>query len=103
MTATDALKKMDESAEQVARFLSGLSSPHRLRILCRLCEGEKSVSELIAATGISQTSMSQHLSKLKGEDIVAFRRQHRTLYYSICDSMVKEIMFLLHDRFCPES
>ena len=103
MTAMDALKEMEEKAEQAAHFFSGLASPHRLRILCRLCEGEKSVSELIAATGIPQTSMSQHLSKLRDEGIVAFRRQHRILYYYISDPMVVEIMSVLHGRFCPKS
>ena len=74
----DLGKTMADKAKQVAGFLKGLASEHRLLILCRLVEGEASVSQLIAATGLAQTSMSQHLAKLKDEGIVAVRRDHRT-------------------------
>jgi ArsR family transcriptional regulator len=44
--------------------------------------------------------MSQHLSKLKTEGIVEFRREHRTLYYSIGQPVVTEIMTTLYEHFC---
>ncbi|WP_454915363.1 ArsR/SmtB family transcription factor [Xanthobacter sediminis] len=90
----------DDRSEAAAQFLSGLANPRRLRILCQLSSGEKSVSELSAATGISQTSMSQHLSKLKGEGIVSFRRDHRHLYYYISSPVVIEIMAAIYTHFC---
>ncbi|MGE4372078.1 MAG: ArsR/SmtB family transcription factor [Xanthobacter sp.] len=90
------------NADQAAAFLGGLASPHRLRILCQLVEGEKSVSQLIAATGLPQTSMSQHLGKLKDEGIVTFRREHRTLYYSICNEAAIGIIRLLRGQYCDE-
>ena len=93
---------MQDKAGAVADLLKGLASPHRLLILCQLVEGEKSVTELIEATGIPQTSMSQHLSKLKKEEIVTFRRDHRTLYYSIISEPVLQIMNVLYDTFCKE-
>lgn len=93
---------MEDKAEVAANLLKGLASPHRLLILCQLAEGEKSVSELIELTGIAQTSMSQHLSKLKKEGIVTFRRDHRTLYYSIVSKPVLQIMGVLYDTFCKE-
>lgn len=96
------MKDMQVHAGQAADLLKGLANPHRLLILCELAEGEKSVSALIAATGIAQTSMSQHLSKLKDEGIVIFRREHRTLYYTIHHKAVMEIMTVLHDTFCQK-
>ena len=93
---------MEEKAGEVARFLSGLSNPHRLRILCRLAEGEQSVTALVEATGIAQTSMSQHLAKLKQEGIVSCRREHRVLYYSISHPLVGEIMGALYAHFCKD-
>lgn len=97
------MKEMRKKAEQVSDFLKGLASPQRLLILCHLSDGEKSVSDLIEATGIAQTSMSQHLSKLKDEHIVEFRRDHRTLYYSISNTAAKQIMDVLYDYFCKET
>lgn len=91
---------MEERAEEAARFLSGLASPHRLRILCQLADGEKNVTQLMEATGIAQTSMSQHLAKLKDEGLVSFRREHRILFYSICNPMVLEIMTIMYSHFC---
>ena len=73
----DLMQIMPDKAEMVAGFLKGLANPSRLLILCTLTQGERSVTELIAATGVPQTSMSQHLSKLKTEGIVEFRREHR--------------------------
>lgn len=91
---------MAERAESVAGFLKGLANPHRLLVLCCLGNGEKSVGALVAATGVGQTSMSQHLAKLKEEGIVAVRRDHRTLYYRLDNPAVMEVMSVLHRRFC---
>jgi len=95
-----SVKEMDKGAAQASAFLSALASPHRLRILCQLAEGEKSVSQIMAATDIAQTSMSQHLGKLKEEGIVTFRREHRTLYYRIHHPLALDIMSSLYGYFC---
>lgn len=99
----DMATDLSDKAGMVAGFLKGLASPHRLLILCELAQGEKSVSDLIAATGLAQTSMSQHLSKLKDENIVSFRREHRTLYYFISHEAAKDVMQVLHSNFCKET
>ncbi len=91
---------MEENALKAANFLKGIASQHRLVILCQLAEGEKSVTQLIEATSLPQTSMSQHLSKLKEENIVTFRRDHRTLYYSIKNEAILKIMDILYHEFC---
>ena len=96
------LAAMEARAAEVAAFMGALASPHRLRILCRLVEGEASVGALAEATGIAQTSMSQHLGKLRDEGIVDFRRDHRTLFYHISDPFVLELMQLLHGHFCGD-
>lgn len=94
------IELMQKNAAHAADFLKGLASPHRLLILCQLVDGEKSVSELIEVTQIAQTSMSQHLNKLKQEGLVTFRREHRTLYYSIAHDAVIEVMQVMYNNFC---
>ena len=91
---------MAANAERVAGFVKALGNPQRLLILCQLMEGEAHVGALIAATGIAQTSMSQHLAKLREEGLVAVRREHRTLYYRIEHPAVLEVMEVLHRNFC---
>lgn len=94
------IDEMQENAAEAADFLKGIASPHRLIILCQLVSGEKNVSELMALTGISQTSMSQHLGKLRKENLVTYRREHRTLYYSISHPAVLKIIEILYSEFC---
>ncbi len=94
------IELMQKNAAHAADFLKGLASPHRLLILCQLIDGEKSVGELIELTHIAQTSMSQHLNKLKQEGLVTFRREHRTLYYSIAHDAVIEVMQVMYNNFC---
>lgn len=91
---------MEMHTEQAAAFLGGLASPHRMKILCQLADGEKSVGALIEATGLAQTSMSQHLAKLRSEGIVTFRRDHRILYYAIANPLALALMGVLSDHYC---
>lgn len=99
---SNAIKKMDDNADKAAAFLGGLASPHRLRILCQLADGERSVTQLIEETKIPQTSMSQHLNKLKDEGIISFRRDHRTLHYYIINPMALEIMGVMYEHYCKK-
>ncbi len=89
-----------ENALVTANFLKGIANVDRLIILCNLVEGELCVTDLMERTGIPQTSMSQHLAKLKKEEIVDFRRDHRTLYYFIKNKAAEEIIQILHKNFC---
>ncbi len=92
--------ELADRAETVAGFLKGLANGHRMLILCALTSGERSVTQLIDETGIAQTSMSQHLGKLREEGLVDFRRDHRTLHYFIAHPAVSEIMAVLYNNFC---
>lgn len=96
------IEKMQKRAEEVSDFMKCFGSPHRLMILCQLAQGEKSVTQLMEATGIAQTSMSQHLNKLKTEGLVDFRRDHRTLYYNISNPDVMKVMNSLFDIYCKD-
>jgi len=94
------LAAMEEGAGRASGFLKGLANPQRLLILCCLSQGERHVGALVEATGIGQTSMSQHLARLKAEGIVAVRRDHRMLYYRIDHAAVAQIMQVIHRHFC---
>jgi ArsR family transcriptional regulator len=95
-------EEMPAKAEAVADFLKGLASTHRLLILCELADGERNVSDLIESTGIAQTSMSQHLAKLKAEGIVNVRRAHRNLFYFIDHAAARDVMAILYKHFCKK-
>jgi ArsR family transcriptional regulator, virulence genes transcriptional regulator len=94
----------EENICAASSFLKGMASPHRLSILCALAtEKECNVTTLIEITGLSQTSMSQHLLKLRSEGIIDYTRDHRELLYRITNPLAHDIMKVLYKAFCePE-
>lgn len=105
MPNTDTIKasELAQRAEEVARRLSLLSNPSRLLILCRLAEGEASVSELQTVVALSQSALSQHLAKLRESALVATRRDAQTIFYRIDDEQTEKVMAALYDIFCKPS
>ncbi len=92
---------LERDAAEVADILRALANERRLMILCRLVEwGEANVTALAEAVGLSQSALSQHLARMRGEGLVAFRRESQTLWYRIADSRVERLFATLHDLFC---
>lgn len=92
---------IQEHAEAATKQLKALANVNRLMILCILCEGELSVTELNQMVNISQSALSQHLAKLRDDKIVLTRRQSQTIYYSMADGVARGIIQALHDHYCP--
>jgi len=89
------------NAREVADFLRTLGSERRLMILCKLVEaGEMTVGALVEAIGLSQSALSQHLAKMRDDNIVTFRRDGQTLWYRIADPRIEHLMAELHRLFC---
>jgi DNA-binding transcriptional ArsR family regulator len=94
MKPTD-LSELKANADAMAARLKMLSHPERLLMLCRLDEGEASVSELVELTRLSQSAVSQHLAMLREEDAVQIRGEAQTRYYSLKDPIVRGIIHAL--------
>ena len=90
-----------EHADAATRQLKALANVNRLMILCILTEGELSVTQLNEKVNISQSALSQHLAKLRDDNVVETRRESQTIYYSIADGVAKGIIEALHDHYCP--
>ncbi|MDN5345092.1 MAG: hypothetical protein PWQ18_1206 [Clostridia bacterium] len=68
---------------RVAEFLQGLANPARVKILCALREGEKSVGEIVRETGEKQSNVSQQLQVLLHKGYLSRRRAERNIFYAI--------------------
>ncbi len=69
-----------------AKLFRGLADPSRLAIVLALRAGEKTVSQLVAETGLSQPNTSAHLACLRDCGIVRSRQQGRYVFYALaCD------------------
>ena len=91
---------MAAHAEEAAQLLKCLAHPGRLLVLCRLVEGEATVSELQALGELSMSALSQHLAVLREAGLVETRRQAQTIFYTLADSPALEVMRVLHRVYC---
>lgn len=99
--ADQSVDPMDAAAEEAAGVLKLLSNPARLRLLCALVHGERSVTALMAATGGSQSHVSGQLLKLRAEGLVSCTRDGRQMHYALSDPRIRPILERLYDVFCP--
>ncbi len=93
------ITSLQDKAPDASRFLKAMSNKHRLLILCNLVETERSVGELEKIVGLSQSALSQHLARLRKEEVVKTRRDAQTIYYSLQNENVTDVLQLLHDIF----
>src|SRR5512145_3219627 len=90
------------NAKLVADILRTLANERRLMILCKLVEwGEATVGSLAEAVGLSQSALSQHLARMREEEIVTYRRESQTLWYRIADPRTEALLGHLQQLYCP--
>ena len=71
-------------------FLKAIADKNRLKILCVLKEGSKSVCEIFPAVGISQKLASHHLGQLKKIGLLSDERKGNFIYYSLNKKVIRE-------------
>ena len=81
--------------------MSTLSNERRLAVLCLLSEnGEMSVGALLEHLDLSQSALSQHLSKLRAERFVETRKKGLSVYYRVEREDIQKLLHLLHTLYC---
>lgn len=97
------LASFEQKADEVADVLKTLGNARRLMVLCKLVEhGERTVTDLAADVGLSQSALSQHLAKMREEALITFRRESQTLWYRIADPRTETLLATLYDLYCKE-
>ncbi|QSG09131.1 ArsR/SmtB family transcription factor [Halapricum desulfuricans] len=77
--------------EAHADFCSVCANANRLKILDLLKNGEQySVSDIERHTGISQSTVSQHLKLMRDRGIVTRERDGVNNYYAVADDRIVE-------------
>lgn len=89
-----------EHSESASRLLKAMANSHRLEILCALGSQELSVTELNRVIDLSQSALSQHLAKLRADNLVQTRRESQTIYYRACSGAAQDIIVVLLKHFC---
>jgi DNA-binding transcriptional ArsR family regulator len=91
-----------ELLDLVADRFKALADPARLRLLSALRGGERTVSELVEATDLSQANTSKHLALLHALGFVNRRREGSWTYYSLGDRDVMRLCDLMCGRIEAE-
>ena len=84
-----------DTAEMVAEQLRILAQPARLMILSLLRGGERSVGEIEKALQLKQPGLSQQLGELRQAEMVATRREAKSIFYRLADDRVELLVSVL--------
>ena len=92
---TRQLPLNDQALEIVARRFAVLAEPMRLRLIQALFDGEKNVTELVAATAGTQANVSRHLQTLIAANMLERRKEGLQVYYRISDPHIPKLCQLV--------
>ncbi|MDR1559836.1 MAG: metalloregulator ArsR/SmtB family transcription factor [Clostridiales bacterium] len=76
----------------IADFYKVFGDSTRIRILYALMENELNVGELVQALNLNQSAVSHQLRVLRQNDLVKFRKDGKTIVYSLDDSHVTVLL-----------
>jgi len=83
--------EIDQVFGRAAELFAILSTPIRLRIISELCQGEKSVGQLLEDIDVPQPNMSQHLNIMYRSGVLGKRRQGAQVFYRIADETAAKV------------
>lgn len=86
-----------EGTEFKAKLFRGLADPTRLGILEVLGQSPQCVGDIVVATNLSQSNVSNHLACLKDCGLVRSTRRGRNVFYEISDPRVVELLELARE------
>ena len=92
----------DSALGLIASRFRALSEPVRLRLLNTLMQGERSVTQLVEASGTGQANVSKHLAVLREAGMVAMRREGLLTICSIADPAIVELCDIMCARLKAE-
>jgi len=105
MKTVHATKPLEQVAKYADRF-SAMGSEPRLRIMQLLLAAHPDglvVTEIQEELDIPGSTLSHHLEKLKGEDLVQVRRESTFLRYSANTEALQELLQFLYAECCTRN
>src|SRR6202161_2830089 len=100
---TASRKQTEEQVVRFADMFSALGTEPRLRIMRVLLSAHPDgmvVGDIINELGITASTLSHHLDKLKNEDLVKVRREGTFLWYSANADALEELLGFLYVECC---
>ena len=85
------MKEVEKYIEK-AEKLKAIAHPHRLYILKGLIENSCNVKKMQECLGLPQSTVSQHLARLRAAGIIAGKRKGLEICYSVVDQEIIDII-----------
>ena len=82
----------EEELFDLAELFKVFGDSTRIRILYVLFESELCVCGIAEVLGMTQSAISHQLQVLKRAKLVKYRREGKTIFYSLADSHVRTIL-----------
>ena len=86
--------KVANKVDLKAKLFRGFSDSSRLSILNALRVGPLTVNDIVKATGLNQSNVSNHLACLRCCDLVIRQQQGRYMYYQLSDARIGQLLDL---------
>lgn len=86
---------MSNDYRKKSELLKAMGHPVRLEILSRLKNNECCVNKLTEILGVPQSTISQHLARLRSAGILEPRKEGVRTCYRIVDPRAQEILHIL--------
>ena len=83
MTHIEKQVKKDAAMFEIMAVTKALADETRVRLLAALQDGELCVCQLIELIGLAPSTVSKHLSILRGARLIEGRKQGRWMYYRL--------------------
>lgn len=90
----------DETLYDLAELFKVFGDTTRIKILYALFESELCVCDIAQLLGLTQTAVSHQLKVLKNNKLVKFRREGKTVFYSLDDEHVNRIINQGMEHIC---
>lgn len=86
-----AMSELDSLLEQVSGYFAVLSEPTRLKIIHALCNGEKSVNDIVEEVDSTQSNISRHLNLMYRAGVLQRRKEGTLVLYQVKEPTVVEL------------
>ena len=90
-SVVSATSDLDSVFESASCYFALLAEPMRLKILHAICDRERTVGDIVAATGATQTTVSRHLGAMHRAGALSRRRDRNFTWYGVADATLTEL------------
>ena len=100
------MKRIEEDIPRYADMFTAMGTESRLRIMQLLLSAHPDglvVGEIQSELGISASTLSHHLDKLKNEDLIRVSREGTFLRYTASTDVLQELLTFLYAECCTRN